>query len=67
MELTITILLVLLIVCVLYISALRKENQSLINENEAQFNVILDIEKDVRYYKDLAKTFEAGYDSLKNK
>lgn len=60
MEILIIILLFIILVCVCVICIYDYLNKDLRNDNKL-------LEEDVVYYKNLAATFEKGYDNLKNK
>ncbi len=67
METTIFILSAALVFCIIYIRILKKENKILITEILECEKLIPQIKETLNLQKNLAKTFEAGYDYLKNK
>lgn len=73
METTISILIIALILiislifCILYIRILKKENKWLSQELDDCDELVTELDKELSLQKDLAKTFEEGYDNLKAK
>ncbi len=67
METIILILAALLIFAILYVRILRKENKLLLDDLSKCEKMIPELKKAICFQKNIAKTFEAGYDNLKSK
>lgn len=67
MIILITLLIILLVFCILYIRILSKENALLQQESDAYFLLNDELEKELKLTENLAKTFEIGYTNLKSK